>query len=144
MANAGYLLDINTLVALAEEEHIHHRTVTRWFASFRPRKWAICPLTETGFLRLAVNPRIGARSLEDATQLLAIIYGLPGFRFWPILESWSSLTAPFSDRIFGHQQITDACLLGLAIKESGVLVTLDKGVRYLAGAKYREHVVLLE
>ncbi len=55
-----------------------------------------------------------------------------------------TLTAPFAARIFGHQQVTDAYLLGLAIKENGVLVTFDKGIQYMAGAEFSRNVLLLE
>jgi predicted nucleic acid-binding protein len=49
----------------------------------------------------------------------------------------STLTAPLRRaHINGHQQVTDAYLLGLAIKEKGVLVTFDKGIQYMAGAEF--------
>jgi hypothetical protein len=35
-------------------------------------------------------------------------------------------------------------LLGLAVKESGVLVTFDKAIKYLAGAIYSQNVLVLE
>jgi len=35
-------------------------------------------------------------------------------------------TEPFAARMVGHQQITDAYLLGLAIHHKGKLVTLDR------------------
>jgi predicted nucleic acid-binding protein len=54
------------------------------------------------------------------------------------------LTARFAARISGHQQITDAYLLGLAIKEKGVLVTFDKGIQYMAGAEFSQNVLLIE
>jgi len=44
---------------------------------------------------------------------------------------------------FGHQQITDAYLLGLAIKQGGVLVTFDKAIQFLAGAEYGKNVLVL-
>jgi predicted nucleic acid-binding protein len=34
--------------------------------------------------------------------------------------------------LFGHQQVTDAYLLGLALRKKGKLVTLDRGVKSLA------------
>jgi predicted nucleic acid-binding protein len=40
--------------------------------------------------------------------------------------------------------VTDAYLLGLAIKEKLALVTFDKGIEYLAGAEFSENVLLLE
>jgi hypothetical protein len=82
--------------------------------------------------------------MEGATSILAELAKLPGYRFWPVSVGWAALAAPFTERIFGHQQITDAYLLGLAVKEDGILVTLDKAILYLAGAQYSKHVLLLE
>ena len=59
-------------------------------------------------------------------------------------RSWFELTASFAARITGHQQVTDAYLLGLAIKEDGVLVTFDRGIRYMAGPTSARHVLVLE
>ncbi len=59
-------------------------------------------------------------------------------------DGWSALSAPFAERLFGHQQITDACLLGLAVREDGVLVTMDKGIAYLAGEEYSKNLLLLD
>ena len=69
---------------------------------------------------------------------------LSGYWYWEIRESWTTLTAPFAVRISGHQQVTDAYLLGLAIKEDGVLVTFDKGLRYLAGPQFAANVLILQ
>ena len=68
----------------------------------------------------------------------------PCFRYWPIKEDWVSLAEPFQDRIYGHQKVTDAFLLGLAIQQNGVLVTLDKAIPSMAGPKYSKHVLVLE
>jgi predicted nucleic acid-binding protein len=59
-------------------------------------------------------------------------------------SDWGTLTAPFAHRVYGHQQITDAYLLGLAIKENGILVTLDRAFRQMAGPKYSKNVLVLE
>jgi hypothetical protein len=59
-------------------------------------------------------------------------------------NGWAVLTAPFASRIFGHQQVTDAYLLGLAVKENGVLVTFDRGIKFMAGAEFRENVLILK
>ena len=60
------------------------------------------------------------------------------------MESWTELTAPFRTRVFGHQQATDAYLLGLAISEDGVLVTFDRGLKYMAGDEYSRNLLVLE
>jgi hypothetical protein len=35
-------------------------------------------------------------------------------------------------------------MLGLAINEDGILVTLDKAIRYMAGPRLSKHVLVLE
>jgi hypothetical protein len=80
----------------------------------------------------------------EATEVLHSISGHPGYRLWPIVDDWASLAAPFLERIFGHQQITDAWLLGLAIQNRGILVTFDKGLRHMAGVEFSHHVLVLE
>jgi hypothetical protein len=35
-------------------------------------------------------------------------------------------------------------LLGLAVKEHGVLVTMDKAIKFLAGERYSKHLLVLE
>ena len=140
------LLDLNVLIALTDKDHPHHEKAWRWFRISGKEGWGICPLTESGFMRVMINPTMpsGPRSLEEALAVLKEVETQPGYQFWPMTDSWVSLTAPFASRIFGHQQVTDAYLLGLAVKEKGVLVTFDKGLVYLAGAEYRQHVLLLE
>lgn len=74
-----------------------------------------------------------------------IITGIAtGITYWPIRTSWTSLAEPFQGRLYGHQQVTDGFLLGLAIKENGVLVTLDNAIGHLAGPKYSRHLLVLE
>jgi hypothetical protein len=82
--------------------------------------------------------------MEQAMAILQALKMYPGYWYWAIDESWITLTAPFAARIFGHQQVTDAYLLGLAIKEKGVLVTFNKGIQYMAGAEFSQNVLLIE
>lgn len=138
-----YLFDVNVLIALTQPEHLHFRTVTNWFDA-NARNWGMCAFSEAGFLRISANPKAGNLAVEDAGDLLIGLAKHPGYRFWPITSNWATLAAPFVERIYGHQQIADAYLLGLAIKENGVLVTLDKAIRYMAGPKYTRHLLVLE
>jgi hypothetical protein len=82
--------------------------------------------------------------MKEATEILRRHASHPGCRFWPISVPWISLAAPFESRIYGHRQITDACLLGLAVKEGGVLVTQNKAIRHLAGAENEQNVLVLQ
>jgi len=141
-----YLLDLNVVVALTDDEHEHWESAQRWFSTLRGESWGTCPLTDAGYIRLATSPaaRIGSGSFTTAAAVLSDLARRPGYGFWPITDGWVKLTAPFASRIFGHQQVTDAYLLGMAIKEGGVLVTFDRGIKYLAGAQFANHVLVLQ
>jgi hypothetical protein len=104
----------------------------------------LCAFSEAGFLRVSTNSAAGNRTLEQAAGVLKSFANDPCYRYWPIKAGWTSLSEPFQDRVYGHQQVTDAFLLGLAIQENGVLVTLDKAIRYLAGPRYAKHLLVLE
>lgn len=138
-----YLLDVNVLIALTQSDHAHHQVVTQWFDNLGA-EWGMCAFSEAGFLRISTNPKVGNLTVEEATEILAALAAHSSNRFWPVAASWTSVTAPFSERIFGHKQITDAYLLGLAVQDNGVLVTLDKKIQYLAGPQYSQHVLVLE
>ena len=141
-----HLLDVNVLIALTSDEHEHYRRANEWFASLGLQEWGICPLTEASYVRFVTNPAtsFGARSFSHATAVLADLARRPGFRYWPITERWVVLTDPFRTRIFGHQQVADAYLLGLAVKEDGVLVTFDRGLKFMAGAEYSRNLLVLK
>lgn len=140
------LLDLNVLIALTEPEHDHFLRAQEWFADSGEASLGICPFTEAGFIRVTTSPsfRPGPRSMDQAIGILEMLKVESGYWFCGIDESWVLLTAPFAARISGHQQVTDAYLLGLAIKEDGVLVTFDKAIRYMAGAQFSRNVLLLQ
>jgi len=138
-----FLLDVSILVALFDPAHSHHRIAARWFSSPGLR-WGVCAFTEAGFLRVTTSTPAGRRTLVQATKIVRSFSNDPNFTYWPIKAGWTSLAEPFQDRIYGHQQVTDAFLLGLAIQGNGVLVTLDKAILYLAGPRYAKHLLVLE
>jgi uncharacterized protein len=142
----GFLLDVNVLIALVHELHIGHTKIQAWFDEMRPKHWATCPMTEAGFVRIASNLRLSDHPVDvsEALQMLGLITRRPGHRFWPMDITFSEAVQPFRERLFGHRQVTDAYLLGLAIKNKGRLVTLDRGIEVLAGEGHRQHVAVLE
>jgi uncharacterized protein len=139
-----YLLDVSVFVALLAENHIHHQLVTEWFNASPSLQWAICPFTEAGFIRNATAPRPGQITMSEATAVLARMAQHAGYHYLPISADWHTLCSPFFRRLYGTKQVTDAYLLGLAVREGLALVTLDKAVVHLAGDEHRKHVLLLE
>ncbi len=136
-----YLLDVNVLLALLDQDHVHYSTAIQWFSS-PGLQWALCPFTEAGFLRNMISPKVGNISVAKAMSLLERFAQRPGYHYLPISADWRELCKPFSERIFGHNQITDAYLLGMAIREAMVLVTFDRAILHLAG-KHSRHVLVL-
>ncbi len=137
-----YLLDVNVVLALLDERHAHHAAAEVWFDS-PGLQWSLCAFTEAGVLRFFTRPKTGGLSMEQATSMLERLKRRPGYSFQPISAEWQALTAPFSKRIHGHNQVTDAYLLGLAVREGLVLTTFDKANLHLAG-EYKRHVLVLE
>ena len=123
--------------------HELYSIATKWFETRGPSEFLLCPLTETSFLRLSTDPKIGNQQLRDAIFLLREFSALPGFSYLPIPDSWLNLTAPFIWRLHGHKQVTDAYLLGLAVRENAVLVTLDTRIQSWAAPDYIEHLLTL-
>lgn len=139
-----YLLDVNVLIALAEEDHIHHERVLKWFRTSGRQNWGICALTEAGFVRVSMRPGPGARSVAEVTDLLMRLTSLPGFHYWPVSVAWAAVAEMFRGRIFGHQQITDAYLLAVAVMGGGTLVTFDKALKHMAGVENQKHLLVLD
>jgi toxin-antitoxin system PIN domain toxin len=127
---AAFLLDANVLIALAWPEHEFHEKVGRWFARHSRSGWATCPITQGAFVRILSNPAFSpnALSLANALRVLETNLSLADHEFWPDSISVPEAVGVMGARLRGHQQITDAYLLGLALHHRGKLATLDEGI----------------
>lgn len=126
----AYLLDVNALVALAWPAHEWHAPVQRWFARNSRHGWATCPFTQAALVRILSNPSFSPDAVtpQEAVNVLCHNLTHPHHRFWRDELSFPEAVESFRDRIVGHQQITDAYLLGLATRKGGKLATLDRAV----------------
>jgi uncharacterized protein len=126
------LLDVNALVALAWDSHVHHAAMRRWFTINAQDGWATCPITESGFVRVSANPKVlvHAIGVAAARDVLSVLRSVEGHRF---VEDDVSLTDSDVPVIHGHRQVTDAHLLALARRRAMRLVTFDAAVATLAG-----------
>jgi hypothetical protein len=124
---AAFLLDANVLIALAWPAHVSHTVAHRWFDKHAQKGWATCPLTECAFVRVISNPAFSSDALtpQAAIDLLAANRKHPAHIFWPDNIDLAQAVRQVDRRLTGHQQITDAYLLGLAIHHKGKLATLD-------------------
>ena len=121
------LLDVNALVALAWDSHVHHAPTRAWFLTNSSRGWATCPITESGFVRVSSNPRVlpNAISVEAALEVLSALRAHHGHCFLTDDVSASDSDVP---AISGYRQVTDAHLLTLARRHGVRLVTFDVGI----------------
>lgn len=129
------LLDLNLLAALLWPAHNHHAAAARWFHNRIGQNWATCALTQLGFLRLVSNPAFSKDSVTPATAiaLLRDNTAHPHHEFWSEDLETATALAPMQKRLQGHLQLNDAYLLALASDRNGVLATLDRGIRGIAG-----------
>ncbi len=112
----------------------------KWFARHRTRGWATCPVTQAGFVRIVSNPAFSRDAVQprEAIQVLSANTAAKDHAFWPDELPVAEAVAFAGVRLMGHQQVTDAYLLGLAIRRGGVLATLDQRIAALAEPKSAE------
>lgn len=123
--------DINVLLALAWSNHPHHDAAHDWFARESAGGWATCLLTQTGFLRLSLNPQIVGVPVDcqAAVNLLENLVSHPDHQY---IQGLPTLTAsPFDQlvpQIVGYRQVSDATLLHVARFHGLKLVTFDQPI----------------
>jgi toxin-antitoxin system PIN domain toxin len=137
------LLDVDALIAVLDDGHVHHRAIADWLDV--EENWAhgfaTCGITQLGAIRVMSNkgyhrpfrPEEVAASLYNVTRAAHRYLGIP-----TPCESkvrWKSTTSAKS---------TDATLLATAVAHGCRLVTFDTGISLTCvdGAK-REHLVIL-
>ncbi|WP_420239298.1 TA system VapC family ribonuclease toxin [Telmatobacter bradus] len=143
LSNRRYLPDVNILLALSDRDHTGYIPATTWFSECGHEAFLLCNITEAGFVRLMCSPHLYAVSMKVATELLRQIACSPNCSYLPMNRPWLELVAPFSSRLHGYKQVTDALLLGLAIHNGATLVTLDRHIQAMAGEEFKDSVLTL-
>lgn len=139
------LLDVNVLIALLDAAHVHHQRASLWLVQELHHGWASCPLTQNGCLRIMAQPAYPqALPLAAVAQRLAQAAATPAHQF--IADDYSLLDTDSLHwpQLLGHRQVTDAYLLGLAVRHGCRFVSFDARVNLAAvpGAK-AEHLLVL-
>jgi len=136
------LPDVNVLVALLHPSHVYHRTAQQWFTEVK--RFATTPITESGLLRLALNPTVMGGEITTATALAS----LDSLRSDPRAEFLADDTSLAKARIdliglVGHKQVTDIHLVNLAATHQARLVTLDTKIRPVLIPDDQDHIMVL-
>lgn len=126
------LLDVNALVALAWDSHVHHAAMRQWFSANDAAGWATCPITESGFVRVSSNPIVlpSAIGVDAARGVLSALREHPRHLF---LTDDVSIRDSDVPSIAGYRQVTGAHLLTLARRRGVRLVTFDASLLAMGG-----------
>jgi uncharacterized protein len=123
-----YLLDVNILIALAWDNHEHHARAHTWFRKLGAISFATCNVTQSGFLRLSLNPNVvhSQITIADAFAKLESFTKHPSHKFCE--DGPLQADSPAWQMVTSHKQVTDTNLRLIAHRHSRKLVTLDEGI----------------
>ena len=124
------LLDVNAWVALFDDAHIFNARALALFAS-PGLKIATCAFTENGVLRVLNLPGYADRAppgFERVREKLALACSDVDHIYLPCDISLGETGLLDWSRITGHNQITDAYLLALALRHECALATFDRRI----------------
>jgi hypothetical protein len=127
----AYLLDVNVLVALFDEAHIHHLAAHAWFEHSHDKGWITCPITENGFLRILSHPSYPNAPLpmrELSERLEEFKAASTNYQFWSDDYSLSAWLVG-SQLALHSAHAADAYLLNLCQRKEGVLATFDRRIQ---------------
>ena len=124
------LLDVNILVALFDPAHLHYEEAHGWLGRNRKHGWATCPMTLNGCIRILSSPAYPAVKMTPAEVAgdLRNFCSVTDHHFWGDSVSLLDESLFRLSMIGGHQKITDAYLLGLAVRNHGRLATFDRSI----------------
>ena len=114
------LPDVNLLLAVGWASHTDHAEAKAWL--FGLERFATCPITELGFLRVSMTPGYRA-DFASAMTVLEALKNLPAAEFLPATESAATLLP-----VSRYRDTTDAYLVALAQAHGCRLATLDEAL----------------
>jgi predicted nucleic acid-binding protein len=124
-----YLLDVNALLALCYETHVHHQRAEAWLASKKGESGfalATCAITELGFVRVACGPAAHSVDVAVAKATLARLRTNVPVRFLFLSDDLGAEHLPAWVR--KSSQTTDGHLTALAGAHGARLLTFDTSI----------------
>ena len=144
-ASRRALFDVNVLIALLDADHVHHARATDWLGMNIAPGWASCAVTQNGCVRIMSQPAYP--NAFPTAQVAARLQVATRTRHHLWVDADVSLLDPtrfHTDQLLGHRQVTDAWLLGLAVRHELRLVTFDGGIaRRVVRSAGPEHIVAI-
>jgi toxin-antitoxin system PIN domain toxin len=119
-----YLPDVNVLVAALVASHALHHRAAAWMDG--AQRFATCPVTEAGLVRVLRNEAAMGRKITGAEAVAALkaVRAADGWEFAPDAASFAVPGVDLSG-LYGYRQVTDLHLVNLAASVGAVVATLD-------------------
>ena len=137
------LLDVNVLLALSWDQHVHHRRAHERFSEVE--RWHTTAVTEAALLRLLLNEAVVGRivSVQEAIDHLRALRRVQGWSWLPDTLSPTDWTIGVHV-LKGYRQVTDLQLVNLAASCGAVLATFDAKLVSMLPRADRRHLNLWE
>lgn len=126
-----FLPDINTILALLDQRHVHHQDAHHWLENKTSAGFLICPHVENGVIRIASQPRYPNYFGTGAAVRAALIQFVAEMR----MERCRMDASLLDDKILLNPSlltpsaVADLYLLAVAAANGAKLATFDKRIQ---------------
>ena len=124
------LLDVNTLIALIDPSHAAFEKAHEWFGAHSGGV-ATCAIVQNGAARIISQVNYAAKMRQSVSAAIGIVREFceaSDHQFWHQDVALVDESTFDDANLLGPKQITDAYLLAMAVRNSGVFVTFDAGI----------------
>lgn len=136
--------DVNILLAAARSDHPHHAIAYSWLeqsldAAGRGSPLCLQGMVVASFLRLATHPRIFKEPtpIAAAVDFIDAMLEFPGVQQPALGEEWPEFRELCSRQKLGDNDVPDAWLAAVVLRQSEHLVSFDGGFnRWLPRSRF--------
>ena len=135
-STSGDLLDVNVWLALAIDEHPHHRAALKYWSGHAHIRKLFCRLSAMGFVRLLTQPKLmgdSALELAEAWRLYESYVSMPRVALMNEPDGVDVLLSGFIAKRLPARLLTDAYLASVGACAGLRLVTFDRDFERFAG-----------
>lgn len=125
-----FLLDVNTVLALLDPQHVFHNAAHIWAERAKSARWLTCPVVQNGVIRVASQSSY-PNSLGTAAAVRSILQrfcATARHDFCPDDISLLDNSLVVRPEMLSPSRLTDLYLLALAQQHHARLATFDRRV----------------
>jgi uncharacterized protein len=127
------LVDVNLLLSLLVQQHVHHQAARSWFSRLRAGEAGVCRMVQLSVVRLLGNRSVMAKdqlSAAEAWRTISELLEDERLEFLPEPEALDN----FLPKFFRYpvptvNLVADAYLAAFAVAASRRIATFDRGFR---------------